>query len=40
MTAFDRHRPSSFLIYLDPNYLYGWEMSQPMLIGRFEWMSA
>ena len=40
MTAFDAARPTSYIIYLDANNLYGWAMSQPMPIGGFEWMTA
>ena len=30
--------PTSFLMYLDANHLYGWPMSQPMPIGGFQWV--
>ena len=40
MAAFDAARPTSYIIYLDANNLYGLAMSQPMPIGWFEWMTA
>ena len=38
--AFDAARPTSYIIYLDANNLYGWAMSQPMPIGGFECMTV
>ena len=40
MTAFDPARPTWFIIYLDPNNLSEWAMSQPMPISSFAWMTA
>ena len=40
IAAFDAALPTSYIIYLDANNLYGWAMSQPMPIGGFEWMTA
>ena len=39
MTSFDPKLKSSFIVYLDANNLYGWAMSKPLPVGKFEWMS-
>ena len=38
MSGYDRSKPTSYIIYLDANNLYGWAMSQPMPSGDFVWM--
>ena len=40
LAAFDPARPTSYISYLEGNNLYGWAMSKPMPIVRFEWMTA
>ena len=35
---FDPRSPSKFIIYLDANNLYGWEMMKPLPVGDFKWM--
>ncbi|XP_073999570.1 uncharacterized protein [Rhodnius prolixus] len=35
----DPHKESSYIAYLDANNLYGWEMSNPLRYGAFEWVS-
>ena len=35
---FDPDQPTSYIIYLDANNLYGWAMSQTMPTGEFAWM--
>ena len=34
----DPTKPTSYIIYLDANNLYGWAMSQQMPIGEFKWL--
>ena len=36
---FDTDAPTKYLAYLDANYLYGWEMCNPLPVGNFECMS-
>ena len=36
---FDKNSPTKYISYLDANNLYGWEMSQPLPVGYFEWMN-
>ena len=38
MKTYDKNIESSYLLYLDANNLYGWTMSQRLLINGFEWM--
>ena len=33
----DKNKESSYLMYLDANNLYGWEMSQKLLLDSFKW---
>ena len=39
MKEFDAEKESRFLVYLDANNLYGWAMSQPLPVEKFDWMS-
>ena len=39
LTNFDSQKPSKCIIYFDANNLYGWALSQPLLVGEFEWLS-
>ena len=38
MEGFNPSQPTSYLMYLDSNNLYGWAMSQPMPTGGFQWI--
>ena len=38
MKNYDKNIESSYLMYLDPNYLYGWVMSQRLSVNSFDWM--
>ena len=35
--GFDPEKPSSHILYLDANNLYGWAISQPLFTGAFRW---
>ena len=35
--GYDPEKPSSHILYLDANNLYGWAMSQPLPPGAFQW---
>ena len=35
---YDPDKETSYILYLDANNLYGWAMSQPLLVGNFRWM--
>ena len=37
---YDPIKPSSFIMYLDANNLYGWAMSQPLQYAGFKWLSS
>ena len=39
MKKYDEKAPSKYIMYLDANNLYGWEMSQCLPKGNFKWMS-
>ena len=36
---FDPSKPTTYIIYLDANNLYGWAMSQPLPIGGYTWLT-
>ena len=38
MKNYDKNTTSPYLMYLDPNNLYGWTMSQKLLVDSFEWV--
>ena len=38
MNDYDKNFESSYLVFLDANNLYGWTMSQKLLINGFEWI--
>ena len=38
--GYDPEKPSSHILYLDANNLYGWAMSQPLSTGAFRWEEA
>ena len=38
MENYDPEQPTSYLMYLDSNNLYGWAMSQAMPTGGFQWV--
>ena len=38
MNDYDKNFESSYLVLLDANDLYGWTMSQKLLINGFEWI--
>ena len=37
MSDYDSKKPSTFIIYLDKNNLYGWTMSEYLPYEEFEW---
>ena len=39
MQNYNPEQPTSYLMYLDSNNLYGWAMSQPMPTGGFQWIN-
>ena len=38
MNNYDKNIESSYLIYLDANNLYGWEISQKLPVNGFKWV--
>ena len=38
MCDYDPNKPSTFVTYLDKNYLYGWSMSGYLTYREFEWL--
>ena len=39
MKEYDEKAPSKYIMYLDPNNLYGWATSQYLPTGNFKWMT-
>ena len=37
LDGYDPEKPSSHILYLDVNNLYGWAMNQPLPTGAFRW---
>ena len=38
MTDYDKNKESLYLKYCDVNDLYGWVMSQKLLVNKFKWI--
>ena len=38
MENYDEHKESSYIQYLDAKNLYGWAMSQKLLVNGFKWV--
>ena len=38
MKNYDKNKESSFLMYIDANNLYGWEMSKKLPVDGFKWI--
>ena len=38
MKNYNKNIESSYLMYLDANNLYGWEMSQKLSVDSFKWI--
>ena len=38
-SLYDSSKPTSYILYVDANNLYGWGMSQPMPDDKIEWLS-
>ena len=38
MKNYDKNNESSYIEYLDTNNLYGWAMSQKLLVNYFRWV--
>ena len=39
MECYDSSKPNKFIMYLDANNLYGWEMSLYLPYGGFKWLN-
>ena len=39
MKCYDEYKESKFMIYVDENNLYGWEMSQYLPYSGFKWLN-
>ena len=37
MKYYDKNKESSYIQYWDENNLYGWAMSQKLLVNNFQW---
>ena len=37
---YDENKESSYIQYLDANNLYGWAMSQKLLVNNFKWVKG
>ena len=40
MKNYDKNKESSYIQYLDANNLYGWAMSQKLLVNGFKWVKT
>ena len=40
MKYYDKEKELSYIIYVDPNYLYGWAMLQKLPVDGFEWVEV
>ena len=40
MKNYDKNTKSSYIMYLDANNLYGWEMSQKLPVDGFKWVKS
>ena len=38
MKNYDKNKESSFILYLNPNNLYGWAISQKLSVNSFKWV--
>ena len=38
MKSYDNEKPSKYILYLDGNNLYGWEMSQYLPYSELKWL--
>ena len=39
MQSYDNSRPSEYILYLDANNLYDWEMNQYLPYGKCKWLN-
>ena len=37
LRSYDKNKPSTYIIYLDANNLYGWALSQPLPFGDYKY---